>query len=177
MLTRFTTLAAAALLTAGVYSVPAFAASDDSTSTTVPSCKSGKVWDKKKKKCVKPMKKSGLSDDNLYEAAKDLAYNQRYDEAIHVLKLAQNQNDPRILNYLGYATRKSGDVLGGLAYYQAALKIDPNYNLVREYLGEAYLQLGMTDKAKEQLAELEQRCGVDCREYAMLAERIDATVQ
>lgn len=142
-------------------------------STTV-TCRKGKIWDKQKKKCVVIKKESNLSDDNLYEAARDLAYNLRYDEAIATLKLAANQNDPRILNYLGYSTRKLGDVEAGLKYYQTALKADPDYTLVREYMGEAFLQLGQVEKAQEQLAEIKSRCGTDCQEYAMLDEQITA---
>ena len=94
-----------------------------------------------------------------------------------VLSLAANQDDPRILNYKGYSTRKLGDVEGGLVFYQAALRIDPNYNLAREYMGEAYLQLGQIDKAREQLSEIGSRCGTDCREYAMLKKEIDRAIQ
>jgi len=141
---------------------------------TVPTCKKGKMWDKKVKKCVKVKKSSGLSDDNLYEVARDFAYNGRYQDAISVLKLAANQNDPRILNYLGYSTRKLGDVQRGLSYYTAALEADPDYTLVREYMGEAFLQLGEVDKAREQLSEIEKRCGKDCREYALLDEQINS---
>ena len=135
------------------------------------------MWDKKKKKCVKQEKSSNLSDDNLYEAARDLAYHGRYDEAVTVLKLAQNQNDPRILNYLGYSTRKMGNVEKGLTYYRAALAVNPNYTLAREYMGEAFLQLGQTDKALEQLSAIERICGTNCREYAMLKDQIDAVIQ
>ncbi len=164
---------ATAMTAAFFIATPAYAAGGESTTVT-PTCKKGKIWDKKKKKCITAKKSSGLSDDNLFEAARDLAYHQRYDEAINVLKLAENQNDPRILNYLGYSNRKLGRVEAGLAYYRTALKADPDYTLVREYMGEAFLQLGQVDKAEEQLAEIERRCGTDCREYAMLKERIDA---
>ena len=62
-----------------------------------------------------------------------------YDEAIKVLALAADKTDPRILNYLGYSHRKAGRVLVGLGYYQEALRNDPDYTLVREYMGEAHL--------------------------------------
>lgn len=153
------------------------AGSDSGTATTVPTCKKGKIWDKKKKRCLKIKKSSSLDDDNLFQAARDLAYNHRYEEAIEVLQLAKNQNDPRILNYLGFSTRKLGDVKKGLTYYAAALKVDPNYTLVREYMGEAFLQLGQVDKAREQLAEIKSRCGVDCREYSMLQTEIGRFTQ
>ncbi len=165
----------AAILTSALLApIPVVYAASDGGSSNQVTCKRKMVWDKKKKKCVKVKKSSGLDDDNLYEAARDLAYHQRYEEAIDVLKLAANPNDPRILNYMGYSTRKLGRVEEGLTYYQAALKADPDYTLVMEYMGEAFLQLGKVDKAREQLAEIEKRCGVGCREYTMLDKAITA---
>jgi len=152
---------------------PSFAAGGGGSTTSTPTCKKNLVWDKSKKKCVK-IKKSNLDDDNIYESARDLAYHQRYEEAIELLNLASNKSDPRILNYLGYSNRKLGRVEKGLTYYQAALKVDPDYTLVMEYMGEAFLQLGQVDKAKAQLAAIELRCGTDCREYAMLDKQIKA---
>ena len=168
--TLVTALAAAMTLPLATTS---YAAGGGGGNTTV-TCRKGKIWDKQKKKCVLIKKESNLSDDNLYEAARDLAYNLRYEEAIETLKLASNQNDPRILNYLGYSTRKLGDVEAGLKYYRTALKADPDYTLVREYMGEAFLQLGQVDKAQEQLAEIKSRCGTQCQEYAMLDQQINA---
>lgn len=155
------------------YSSPAWSAGS-SGSSTVPSCRRGLAWDKRKGKCVRVRRSSNLSDNNIYEVARDLAYNKRYGEAIDILKMAQNQNDPRILNYLGYSTRKSGDVEKGLTYYQAAIEADPDYTLARSYMGEAFLQLNKIDEAREQLAEIGERCGVDCREFKILKEKIAA---
>lgn len=135
-------------------------------------CKKGEVWDKKLKKCVKP-KYGMLDDNNIYEAGHDLAMAGRYDEAIGVLSLAANKQDPRILNYLGYSHRHSGRVTVGLGYYEEALRIDPDYTLVREYLGEAHLQIGDLAGAQQQLREIEKRTGKGSREYGMLAEQID----
>ena len=161
-----------ALACAASLSSPSYSASDGGTNTTTPTCKKNKVWDKQKKKCVPIKKSSQLDDDNIYQAARDLAYNRRYEEAIAVLNLASNTSDPRILNYLGYSNRKLGRIEQGLIYYEAALKADPDYTLVMEYMGEAFLQLGLVDKAREQLAAIEERCGKDCREYAMLKAEI-----
>ena len=176
MLTQSLKITLAASMVIGGMSVAgsALAAGSGSSNATVtPTCKKGLAWDKKKKKCVKVEQSGQLDDNNLFEAARDLAYNKRYDEAINLLNLAQNQNDPRILNFLGYSHRKLGMVEKGLTYYTAALKEDPDYTLVMEYMGEAFLQLGQVDKAREQLAEIEKRCGTDCREYAMLQTEID----
>lgn len=138
-------------------------------------CTAGKVWDKKSKKCVDTQR--GVDDDSLYDAGRYLAHQGRYGEAIAILSLAADKTDPRILNYLGYSHRKAGRVVVGLGYYQEALRQDPNYTLVREYLGEAYLQQGNVAAARQQLSEIEKRCGRGCREYALLAEQIDAYVK
>ena len=135
-------------------------------------CKKGEVWDKKKKKCVTPQY-GMLDDDSIYEAGHDLAMAGRYDEAISVLTLAANKQDPRILNYLGYSHRHSGRVTVGLGYYEEALRINPDYTLVREYLGEAHLQIGDLAGAQKQLSEIEKRTGKGSREYGMLSEQID----
>ena len=167
-LSTFPLLAALALGGPG-----AFAAGygDDKDQETVKKCPKGQVWDKAQKKCVVPGQGS-LDDDSIYAAGRALARAERYDEAIAVLSLAADKNDPRMLNYLGFSHRKAGRVLVGLGYYQEALRIDPNYTLVREYMGEAYLALGDFEAAKEQLAEIEKRCGRDCPEYADLAVEI-----
>lgn len=142
---------------------------DDTTNQ----CKQGEVWDKEKQKCVVPGQ-GRLDDESIYEAGRDLAMHGRYGEAITVLSFAADKSDPRILNYLGYSHRMQGRVLVGLGYYQEALRANPDYTLVREYMGEAHLQLGDVASAREQLGEIEKRCGKGCAEYVMLSERIDA---
>jgi tetratricopeptide (TPR) repeat protein len=157
---------------------PAFSAGSDggggdSGASSLPRCAAGKVYSKKSRKCV--TQKSGVvDDDNLYLAGAQLAREGNYEEAIKVLSLARNKNDPRILNYLGYSHRKAGRILVGLGYYEEALRADPNYTLVREYLGEAHLQLGDVASARAQLDEIKKRCGTTCREYGQLSSQIDA---
>lgn len=146
----------------------------DSGGDSVPTCKKGEVYDKKTKKCVVQQGDGSIDDDSLYSTGRQLALAGRYEEAISVLSLAANKDDPKILNYLGYSHRKLGRVLVGLGYYQEALRVDPNYTLVREYLGEAHLQLGDVAAARSQLTEIEKRCGAGCKEYTELSEQIDA---
>ena len=43
---------------------------------------------------------------------------------------------------------------------------------MREYLGEAYIQLGDVASAKNQLSEIEKRCGTGCKEYTALSEQL-----
>ena len=169
MQTRIALALAASLVLSPLAVSTAFSAGGgggDSSTT----CSNGKVWDKKQKKCMPP---SAVDDDSLYEAGRNLAMLGRYGESIEVLGLAANKADPRILNYLGYSHRKAGRITVGLGYYQEALRHNPDYTLVREYMGEAYLQQGNVDAAKEQLTEIEKRCGKGCEEYALLAKQID----
>ena len=141
-------------------------------SSETPTCKAGEVYDTSQKKCVK--KSSSLDTDTLFENGRALAYAGRYDEAISVLKLAEDRGDPRIFNMLGYSNRKQGKLLVALGYYEEALRIDPDHVLTREYLGEAHLQMGDVASAKQELGEIEKRAGRDSAEYAELSKHIAA---
>ena len=175
MLTRTVKLVAAALLAMPLLAAPAFSAGGGGGGEK-PACPKGKVLDKKTNRCVNAQR-GATNDDSIFEYGRNLAMAGRYGEAITILSLAADKTDPRILNYLGYSHRKSGRVLVGLGYYQEALRHDPNYTLVREYMGEAYLQNGDLEAARVQLGEIEKRCGKGCNEYALLAEQIDAYVK
>ena len=198
-MTRFfgftiTTLQASAIVLVSVFAVaqlytaPALAAGSSSSSTPTKKCKTGYVWSTEKKKCVKKCKKGYvwskekkkcfkktselLTDDDLYLQARANVEDGKYDMALDLLQRIKNQNQPRVLNYIGYSTRKLGNVDKGITYYKKALSLDPNYNVAREYLGEGYLQKGDLGSAKQQLAEIAKRCGTSCEEYKDLAEEI-----
>lgn len=165
------TLTLALLLSAGMaISTPVFAAGDGGSDNTSTKCSSGKVWDKQQKKCVN--QNSSIDQDSLYEAGRRLAKAERYQEAIDVLMLA-SADDKRVLNYLGYSHRKMGRVDVGLTYYRQALALDPEYTLVREYLGEALLQKGDLTGALQQLSEIRRLCeSRACSEYNELSGQI-----
>ncbi|MBI5711517.1 MAG: tetratricopeptide repeat protein [Candidatus Eisenbacteria bacterium] len=59
-------------------------------------------------------------------------------------------------NLIGYASRRLGDYAGALAAYERCLRLKPDYAPAREYLGEAYVELGNVAKALEQLVALER---------------------
>jgi tetratricopeptide (TPR) repeat protein len=175
MQTRVMKLAASVALVLPLLAVPALTAGGGGSEPATPACPKGKIYSKKTKKCV-DAQRGAVDDDSLYAAGRHLAEQGRYAEAITILSLAADKTDPRILNYLGYSHRKAGRVTVGLGYYQEALRHNPDYTLVREYMGEAYLQQGNVEAAKEQLTEIEKRCGKGCEEYAELAEQIDAYI-
>ena len=185
MITEFKLLTAAAMVSALFAAPLAFAAASGSSepaATETPltkkqvaekaKCKKdGRVWNLKTKKC-QDVQNGELDDNSLYDAGREFALEGRYDEAITTLNYVSNPNDKRVLNYLGYSYRKSGNIEVGLTYYKKALAIDPDYTLVREYLGEALIQMGDISGAKGQLLEIKQRCKGACPEYADLAEQL-----
>lgn len=164
-------LATVLALTLGAASfAPAYAMGDGDDNTPKPKCKKGEVV--KKGKCVKAH--SGvLPDEELYRQGRVLAQAGDYEGALLILQLASNQNDPRVLNYIGYSHRKSGRLTEAFGYYNKAIEIDPNFVLAREYLGEGYVAAGRIDLAKLQLTEIANRCGTTCEEYQELAEHIE----
>ena len=75
---------------------------------------------------------------------------------------SKDKNNPDILNYLGYTSRKTGNFKEAEKFYLKGLNIKPNHNGINEYLGELYVQTNRIDKANERLAVLKS-CG--CKEY------------
>jgi tetratricopeptide (TPR) repeat protein len=75
-------------------------------------------------------------------------------------------------NLVGYTSRKLGDYDGALRAYASCLDIKPDYAPAREYLGEAYIELGQIDKAREQLVMLDHQEATE--EAKTLKSKIDA---
>ncbi|MDE1994412.1 MAG: hypothetical protein KGI75_18050 [Rhizobiaceae bacterium] len=171
------TAIAAGFVLAASLQVFAAGSEDDDTAPppkteTTTKCADGKVWDKEKKECVKP-KKSSFNDDQLFQFAREFAYAGQYDNAISVLKLAKNQDDPRILNYLGYSNRKAGRMELGMTYYRQALQRDENYILARSYMGQALLEQGDVQAARVQLVEIRDRGGEGTWAYRSLLQSLN----
>jgi tetratricopeptide (TPR) repeat protein len=177
--TAMMALAAGFLLGASLQALAAGSEGDETApppkTKTTTHCTDGKVWDKDKKECVKPQK-SGFNDDQLFQAAREFAYAGQYDNAITVLKLARNQDDPRILNYLGYSNRKAGRMELGMSYYRKALQRDENYILARSYMGQALLEQGDVQAARVQLVEIRDRGGEDSWAYRSLQQSLNGRI-
>lgn len=170
------------------------AASSDTTTPpvateTTTTCTDGKIWNEEKKECVAPeemkpaegtpageaeeQKKSEREiDDRLYEAAREFAYAGQYENAIRALRAASDQEDPRILNYLGYNTRKLGNMELGMRYYRRALQKDENYILARSYMGQALIEQGDIEGARVQLVEIRDRGGENTWAYRALLQSL-----
>lgn len=134
-------------------------------------CPKGKVYSAKKKACIVKTSQA-VTDDDLFAEGHRLIKSGRHAEALETLSLIKNQNQARVLNYIGYTKRKLGNVDEGIRYYLKALELEPEYAVAREYLGEGYIQKGEPAKAREQLAEIEKICGKGCEAYRDLSAAI-----
>ena len=175
---KHTTLFAA--IVAASFATGAFAAGSDSTEPPKPTetttkCPEGFVYVPEDNVCRKPAE-TNFTDDQIYDNARELAYDGQYETALELLDRAENPNDPRILNYKGFANRKAGNSEIAMDYYQAALAIDPDYVLARSYMGQGLVAEGKLDEARAQLNEIEQRGGRDTWAWAALDKALHGEV-
>jgi Flp pilus assembly protein TadD len=112
------------------------------------------------------------ADEQLYADGKAQAEAGQYDLAIATLSKITNQDDPKVLNYIGYSHRKAGRLEIAIVTYKKAIGLDPGFVQARAYLGEGYIALGQMGLAKAELAEIKTRCGESCPEYQQLAEAL-----
>ena len=90
-----------------------------------------------------------------------------YKEAFSKLEKAnkKDKDNPDILNYMGFTSRKSGNFEDAERFYLKGLSLNPKHNGINEYLGELYVQTNRMDKANERLEVLK---GCNCDEYQEL---------
>lgn len=151
-------LTLAVTLSAPVLAAGGFGSSAPKPTKTSEDCRGVRVWDEKKKRCVRP-KKSSLNDTGLYGAVRELAYAGRYLDAQGVLAAMSDQNDDRVLTYKGFTERKLGNVDVAMVFYQKALDQNPDNILARSYMGQGLLDQGDKIGAVAQLREIQSRGG------------------
>jgi len=83
---------------------------------------------------------------------------------------AKDKKNADILNYLGFALRKTGDFEKAEKFYLEGLELDAGHLGINEYLGELYVQTNRIELAKERLKVLN---GCKCEEYDELKELIE----
>ena len=88
--------------------------------------------------------------------------------------VAKNPASADYHNLYAYSLRMGANPQMDLVFkhYNEALRLDPKHRGAHEYLGEAYLQTGNLEKAKEQLRTLDKLCFFSCKEYAMLKKAV-----
>lgn len=122
-----------------------------------PKCKTGQIYDKKTKACV-VAQESNLDVDSLYENLRELAYAGRYADA-QVVLAQMPANDDRTLTYLGFTSRKTGDMDAANAYYTRALEVNPANILARSYMGQGFVEQGRLTEAVAQLRAIRDHGG------------------
>ena len=112
------------------------------------------------------------------QRVEQLAKAQQWQQAEALLRdLRQDAaNSADVWNWSGYVARKSGRLSEAFPYYDKALAIDPKHRGAHEYLGEAYLQNGEREKARQQLQILQGLCG-QCEEAQDLAAALKTAPQ
>jgi thioredoxin-like negative regulator of GroEL len=141
------------------------------TTETTTECTAPQVWDATTRTCVNP-KDSRLDDDTRFRAAREYAWTGQPEAALAVLAAMGEGDSDRVLTYRAFATRKSGDIEGGLALYARALAVNPDNLLARSYLGMAYVEIGAADEAQAELDEIRARGGRGTWAEAALARSI-----
>ena len=125
----------------------------------------------------KQEKTSTTHSKEYYKAVKLIKAN-NFKEAIVLLEtlVTANPDDADILNYLGFSFRKTGDLVKSSHYYEKALNIDPKHLGALEYQGELFITLGKIDKAKANLAQIDDICVTRCKELRELEKAISTAL-
>src|SRR6201997_3874813 len=163
---RFLTLA---MFVAAVMAVPmvnaAKAAGSESPSPPADSHK-----DTKKKKHDKS---SSIYDPKFlegYRAAYATIYDRNdYASAIEQLKALGHDDRADVANLIGYSYRKLSDYKLSQAWYERALKADPNHVKTWQYYGLWQVEQGNREQAQYHLSRIAEICGTECAEYKSLA--------
>jgi tetratricopeptide (TPR) repeat protein len=170
-------LAALALILAPTF---AFAAgSSDSVppkpTATTQQCSEGLVFDLATKTCITPAQSTN-DDDARINDVRALVYDGRYADALDVLDTMQDQSGDMVITYRGFATRKSGEMARGMAFYETALALNPDNLLARSYMGQALVEQGQVDLALAQLTEIRMRGGRGTWAETSLANAVATSV-
>jgi tetratricopeptide (TPR) repeat protein len=126
---------------------------------------------------LKKTKQSSLDDTTFgqgYRAAYATIYDRNdYAAAIEQLKALGHDEHPNVANLIGYSYRKLGDYKLSQAWYERALKADPNHVLTWQYYGLWQIEQGNRDQAQYHLSRIAAICGTDCAEYRSLAAALE----
>jgi tetratricopeptide (TPR) repeat protein len=156
-----------ALVSAPVIS--AYAAGSDTPSAPPASS------DSKHKK--KGDKSSSIDDPKFlegYRTAYTTIYDRHdYNTAIGQLKALDREDVADVANLIGYSYRKLGNYKLSQAYYEQALKDDPNHVRTWQYYALWQLEQGNREQAEYHLNKIAQLAGTDSAEYRSLATALE----
>jgi tetratricopeptide (TPR) repeat protein len=161
-------------------SVPAFAAGgggDPSANPPPPPQDAGSARKTTSKSKKKPAKQSSADDDAFrqgYRAAHATIYDRNdFASAIEQLKALGHDDNANVANLIGYSYRKLGDYKLSQAWYERALKANPNHVLTWQYYGLWQIEQGNRDQASYHLSRIAAICGTGCEEYRSLAAALE----
>lgn len=173
-LIRLTTLALLSTVIAASPSAltTAYAAGSDTPSSPPPSDQKKGSKDKKHNE-TKPDDRAFLDG---YCAAYATIYDKHdYTSAITQLKALKQDDRADVANLIGYSYRKLGDYKVSQAYYERALKADPNHARTWQYYGLWQVEQGNRDQAQYHLNKLASLTGTNSAEYKSLADALAQT--
>src|SRR5438270_12500893 len=104
----------------------------------------GKATQKKKHE-----KKSEQEFLDGYRAARALALEGKYGEAITAFLALGHDDSAEVANYIGYANRKLGNYEAAKIWYEKALAADPNHVRTWQYYGMWHVEQGNRLKAQD----------------------------
>jgi tetratricopeptide (TPR) repeat protein len=109
-----------------------------------------------------------------YRAAYSTIYDRHdYAAAIDQLKALGHDDTAAVANLIGYSYRKLGDYKLSQAWYERALKADPNHVKTWQYYGLWQVEQGNRDQAQYHLNKIAQLAGTDSEEYRSLAAALE----
>jgi tetratricopeptide (TPR) repeat protein len=109
-----------------------------------------------------------------YRAAYSTIYDRHdYAAAIDQLKALGQDDTAAVANLIGYSYRKLGDYKLSQAWYERALKADPNHVKTWQYYGLWQVEQGNRDQAQYHLSKIAQLAGTDSEEYRSLAAALE----
>jgi tetratricopeptide (TPR) repeat protein len=156
-------LFAAALLAASLLT-PAMAAGDEPSAPPKSDTK-GKKKDRSERRF-----------DDGYRTAYATVYQRHdYSTAIAELKALGRDDNASVATLIGYSYRKLGDYQTAQAWYERALKNDPNHVRTWQYYGLWQVEQGNRERAQYHLDRIASLCGnTTCEEYTSLAAALNA---
>ncbi|MFG3595424.1 tetratricopeptide repeat protein [Bradyrhizobium sp. RDI18] len=161
-------------------SVPAFAAGGggDPPSASPPPPPDTRSAPKSTSKSKKKAPKQSSADDDAFRQGYRTAHATIYERndfagAIEQLKALGRDDSADVANLIGYSYRKLGDYRLSQAWYERALKADPNHVLTWQYYGLWQVEQGNRDQASYHLTRIAAICGTACEEYRSLAAALE----
>ena len=130
------------------------------------------------KNTKKKGKKSSSIEEQHFATGYRAAYATIYDRhdyvsAIEQLKALGQDDLADVANLIGYSYRKLGDYKLSQAWYERALKADPNHVRTWQYYGLWQIEQGNRDQAQYHLGRIAAIAGTTSDEYRSLAEALE----